>query len=338
MRTRKLAAVSAVAAFGLVATVPATTHAQDRSAEVESLFAEGKKLVAEGKLDLACPKFLASYNLDARVGTLLNLADCYERNGQLASAWTRFLEVKPRAEQAKQQERADYAAQHAAALEARVARLTIVVPSRVDGLEIKRDGVLVEPSAYGVAVPVDRGTHVVTASAPRKRSWSANAIVAKDGERPTLTVSLVDEPTAPVAAPVAVPVAAPPTPVPPPAAPASSPPTADSSGGSNGRKILGLVIAGVGVVGVGVGAGFGIAALGKNSDASPYCGQNGAGVNDCFGPGVGYRADAVSSGNLSTIFFAAGAALVTGGLVLWLTAPSRSSNSNAHLQRGAVVF
>jgi hypothetical protein len=337
MRTRKLAVVSALAAFGVVAIVPATTRAQDSNskAAVESLFAEGKKLVAEGRLDLACPKFLASYNLDARVGTLLNLADCYERNGQLASALTRFLEVKPRAEQAKQQERADYAAQHAAALDARVARLTIEVPSPVDGLEIKRDGVLVDPSAYGVAVPVDKGAHVVTASAPHKRSWSANAIVAMDGERPTVTVTLVDEQTAAVL----VPVATPPRPVPlRPVAPepASSPP-ADSGSGANGRKILGLVMAGVGVVGVGVGAGFGIAALGKNSDASPYCGQNGAGKNDCSGPGVGYRADAVSSGNLSTIFFAAGAALVTTGLVVWLTAPSRSSNA-AYWQRGAVVF
>lgn len=329
MRVRYL--VSAVAVIG-AASLPSTTHAQESSGSVEALFAEGKKLVSEGRLDLACPKFLASYKLDARIGTLLNLADCYERNGQLASAWARFLEVKPRAEQAKQQERADYAAQHAAALDARVARLTILVPSPVDGLEIKRDGVLVDPSAYGMAVPVDKGTHVVTASAPHKRSWSANAIVAMDGERPTLTVTLVDEQTAVVPVPVATPA----RPVPPVAQPASSPP-ADTSSGSNGRKILGLVLAGVGVVGVGVGAGFGISALGKNSDASPYCGQNGAGKNDCSGPGVGYRADAVSSGNLSTIFFAAGAALVTAGLVVWLTAPSRSSIAG-YVQRGAVVF
>jgi hypothetical protein len=330
MRVRYL--VSVVAVIGAT-SLPSTTHAQESSGSVEALFADGKKLVGEGRLDLACPKFLASYKLDARIGTLLNLADCYERNGQLASAWARFLEVKPRAEQAKQQERADYAAQHAAALDARVARLTIVVPSPVDGLEVKRDGVLVDPSSYGVAVPVDKGAHVVTAAAPHKRSWSANAIVATDGERPTLTVSLVDEQTAAVF----VHVAPPPPPVLPVAEPASSAPPADTASGSNGRRIVGLVMAGVGVVGVGVGAGFGIAALGKNSDASPYCGQNGAGKNDCSGPGVGYRADAVSSGNLSTIFFAAGAALVTAGLVVWLTAPSRSSSA-AYLQRSAVVF
>jgi thioredoxin-like negative regulator of GroEL len=80
------------ATVGAATTVCRTGHAQDNSAAVEGLFAEGKKLAAEGKLAEACPKFLASYNLENRSGALLNLADCYEKTGQLATAWARFLD------------------------------------------------------------------------------------------------------------------------------------------------------------------------------------------------------------------------------------------------------
>src|SRR5436309_1887312 len=76
--------------------------AQDNSALVESLFEEGKKLAAAGNYTDACPKFLASYNLEHRTGTALNLADCYEKSGQLASAWARFVEVATVAERAGQ--------------------------------------------------------------------------------------------------------------------------------------------------------------------------------------------------------------------------------------------
>src|ERR1700688_204100 len=83
--------------------------AQDNSATVEALFNEGRRLATEGKLAEACPKFLSSYKLEHRTRTLLNLADCYEKNGQLASAWARFVEVATLAERAGQSDRADYA-------------------------------------------------------------------------------------------------------------------------------------------------------------------------------------------------------------------------------------
>ena len=58
-----------------VGAAPATAFAQgtDNSAAVEALFTEGKRLEGEGRFAQACPKFLASYNLEHRVGTLVNL-------------------------------------------------------------------------------------------------------------------------------------------------------------------------------------------------------------------------------------------------------------------------
>ena len=295
----------------------------DNSAAVEALFSEGKRLVAEGKLAEACPKFLASYNLDSqRVGTILNLADCYEKNNQLASAWARYVEARPLAQRSKQTERMDYAAERATALEPRLARLSVVAPRGVAGLVIRRDGVVLDPTAYGVAVPVDAGSHTISATAPGRRAWTNEVVIDKEAEKRTVEVpALVDE-SAP--APAASP-AQPATHDEPPTAPPS-----EERHGRSARGVVGLVLAGVGVVAVGVGVGFGIAALGKKSDSDAYCGRNGAGANECFGDGVSLRSDAVSNANVSTIFFAAGAALVTGGLVLWLTAPSsRGATSNA---------
>ena len=345
MRGRSLHFRSPVAGvLALVALLASASRAhaqappQDNSAAVEALFGEGKRLIGEGKIAEACPKFLASYTLDPqRIGTLLNLADCYERNNQLASAWARYVEARPLAQRAGQTERMEYAAQHAAALEARLARLTVVAPRAVAGLTIKRDGVLVDPAAYGVAIPVDAGSHSIVATAPGRRAWTSEVVIGKEGEKRTVEVpALVDErvAAAPAVAPAPAPAPAPPPAVTPPTAATapeepSDPAQADENHGTSARGVVGLVIGAVGVVGIGVGAGFGISALGKNSDADAYCGQAGTGANDCYGEGVTLRSDAVSSANLSTFFFAAGATLVVGGLLIWLTAPSSSSSKSS---------
>jgi hypothetical protein len=323
MLLRKLLPLSAVA---FLTTLAASSQAQDKDkAAVEALFAEGKKLVADGKIALACPKFLASYELEQRLGTLLNLADCYERNGQLASAFARYVEAKPRAERANQQERAEYAAQHAAALEPRLARLTVEVPARVGGLEVKRDGVLVADNTYGAALPVDVGKHQLLATAPGKQSWTGEVAIARDGELKIIQIpTLSDKPSeAPPAPPLAVD-----------ATTNDTPPEVPARGGTSARKLAGPVLAGVGVLSLAVGAGFGFSALGKNSDSAAHCGQNGAGANDCTGEGYDLRTSAVADGNISTVLFVAGTAAIIGGLVLWLTAPSAKPSATAQLRPG----
>jgi hypothetical protein len=320
--------LTAAVVAGITSLLPAIAHAQDNSAVIESLFAEGKSLAEKGELGLACPKFLASYALEKRIGTLLNLADCYERNGQLASALARYAEAAPLTERARQKERLAFAVEHATALEPRVARLTLVVVASAPGLEIKRDGVLVEPASYGVGVPVDVGSHVVTASAPGARTWTSQAVIRKDGERASLTI--------PALASASVPASSVDTVTPPRAEDTTSETPSSKSTGTSTRKVVGVLLSSMGVVSLGIGTGFGLAALGKDSDSSPYCGQNGAGKNDCVGDGIGYRSDAVSSGNVSTVFFAAGTALVVSGVVLWLTAPSSRPAVAARLRSGVV--
>ena len=77
----------------------------------------------------ACPKLAESQRLDPGIGTQFHLADCYENQGKLASAWATFLEVASLAAASNQPDREKAAKARAARLEPRLPRLTIVVPA-----------------------------------------------------------------------------------------------------------------------------------------------------------------------------------------------------------------
>jgi hypothetical protein len=277
-----------------------TARAQDNSAAVEALFAEGKKLVAEGKLADACPKFLASYNLENRSGTLLNLADCYEKTGKLATAWARFLEAKALATRAAQADRAELASQRAAALEPRLSKLTINVATPPAGLVVSRDGVVLAAAVYGVAVPVDGGKHTLTASAPGKTSWTQEVDVGETGDQKSFDVPHLPDAAGPAGATLD-----------------------EEKHGVSTRTIAGIVVAGVGVVSVGLGSYFGFAAIGKKNDSNSNgnCGFDGQ-PNDCTAQGVSLRSTAVTDATISTVLIIGGAAAAAGGVVLWLTDPA----------------
>src|SRR5207245_4895145 len=99
---------------------------------------KGKKLRAEGKVAEACPKFAESNRLDAGIGTMLYLADCYEKSGQTASAWAQFREVASLA--ARQGDpREKIARERVARLEPKLSKLSVSVSAAdVTGREVKR--------------------------------------------------------------------------------------------------------------------------------------------------------------------------------------------------------
>src|SRR5262245_14114390 len=109
---RPLAAVAFVA---LVGSITGLARADDvDSVSALALFRGGKILADNGNYPAACPKFEASYRLVKKLGTLLNLADCYERTGRTASAWVLFAEGKAIAEKTAQADRVAFAAEHEA--------------------------------------------------------------------------------------------------------------------------------------------------------------------------------------------------------------------------------
>lgn len=314
----------AVACLALgIFTAERSSRAQDNSAVVESLFHEGKKLAAAGNFAEACPKFLASYNLEHRIGTLLNLADCYENNGQLASAWARFTELATLAQRAGQAERADYGKQHAAALQPKLSMLTIAVPHPAPSLEVKRDGLSVDAAAFGVPVAVDAGDHVIEASAPGKQPWKGSVRVARDAAKASIEVPELGD------VPAAERAAAPPDHI--------EPPKDEHRPTLSGRRIAAIAVGGAGVVSIGVGAVFGLMAIGKKNDSESSCNVGGV-SNACYPDGAPARHDAAVDGKISTVLFAAGGALVAGGVALWLWPSANQTSANVSIDlRGVHV-
>jgi hypothetical protein len=322
-----LAAAFAVVSIAGSRTASADPSAQD-SAAAQSLYDEARKLTSAGKWTDACPKLEESQRLDPTPVTQFYLADCYEHLGRTASAWTTFLELAAAAHRTggpKAAERERVAKEKAMALEPKLTKLQIDVPAaaRASGLVVKRDGQVVGEGQWGAPVAVDPGKHSVEASAPSKKPWSIAQEVQGAGQVTTVQVaSLEDVPMAAAPASAAA------------AGLSETPRLEEPARGSPPLKAVGLVVAAAGAVGLGVGTYFGLQALSKNSDANNgHCGSS-AGFGDantCDASGVSLRSDAVGAGNLSTVFFVAGGALLATGVTLWLLAPS------SHVQAAAAV-
>src|SRR5687767_9143297 len=74
---RQLACVAFAGVPVVASAAPASAQTHDAAAATQ-LFQEGRDLLKQGKHAAACAKLAESQRLDARVGTLLNLADCEE--------------------------------------------------------------------------------------------------------------------------------------------------------------------------------------------------------------------------------------------------------------------
>jgi hypothetical protein len=302
-------------------TSPALARAQalapprDKVA-AEALFEEGRRLVGEGKLEDACPKFAESERLDPSPSTLLNLANCWEKVGRRATAWATYKEAESAASAAKRQDYMAAAQRHAEALATTLARLTISVAQPKDGLEVKRDGVFVGSAEWGVAIPIDAGRHTIEASAPGYKSWTAPVQVANDGVQAAVVVPALE--ALPPAAATAGPT--------PRSEPASTSvpsteaveQTSPEPRPGSAQRTVALVIGGAGVVGLGVSGVLALLANAKNHDSNTGCDAD----NVCrSATAFGQRSDARSLGDAATVAFGVGAAALVGGAVVWLTSP-----------------
>jgi hypothetical protein len=170
--------------------------------EAEALFRDGRRLMAEGKVPEACAAFAQSYAAEASSGTLLNLALCHEKQGKTATAFAEYAATARLAETQGRQDRVLIAQQKIAAMEPRLARLTVAVPRAVPELAIRTDGGAIADTDWGRALPVDPGWHQITASAPGYRGWTL-VIEIREAQQRTVEVPAL-EPAVAVTAPQGV--------------------------------------------------------------------------------------------------------------------------------------
>lgn len=291
---------------------------EDRAA-ADALFTDARALMKRGHYAEACPKLVASQRLDPAIGTLLQLGYCYLNDGKTASAWASFNDAEAMARKANDRPRADDAARQAKALEPKLSKLTIEVPDRAAGLEVKRDGKPVDAALFGSAIPVDPGEHTVEATQPGKQPWSAKVTVASSAGTTLVKVPVL---TAPLAEP---------------GSPNNKGPGQVGSGKTwSGQRTAGLVVGGVGLAGVVIGAVFGVRTLGKVSDAKGHC-STATSPPRCDEVGLQLNQDAVVTGNVSTASLVIGGAAVVTGVVLFATAPSGEAKAGARWSIGPAV-
>lgn len=289
----------------LLATSSAVAQPSEAVQRADQLFQEGRKLLDAGNAAAACPKFEESQRLDPGLGTLLNLADCYERTGRLASALSAFRSSEEQARRLGEKRRETAAADRARALEGRVPRVTITLAAgeRPTGFEVRRNGAVVTALDYGRPIAVDPGATTIDASAPGHEPFHRELTVGASQSQQNVDVPML----APSAGTK-----------PPPGNGDVLPPSRDTRrvDPGAGRRRLAYIIGGVGVAALGAGVGLGVKAKGDYDDA---------GCTDGVCPdreSLQRADDARSLGNLGTVVGGVGVAALTAGVVLWLTAPS----------------
>src|SRR6188768_693023 len=210
-RTGRLALACACLLAALSGARPASGQVSaEEKATAEAVFEEGMRLIKVGNFAEACPKFELSQRIEPAVGTMLYLAECYEKTNRTASAWAMFREAASLAETSGQVDRMKTAQARAARLEPRLAWLTIDVAKEalVAGLQIRRNGVLVSADLSGTPTPVDPGEVTVDAAAPGHLPYSTKVKVAAKGRVSVAVPALQAAPEPPPAAAVAAAVPA----------------------------------------------------------------------------------------------------------------------------------
>ena len=183
-----------LAALAVVAPAPACFAASPSEKQAQEVFIAAMKLMGNKQYAEACSLLSRSLDLDPGMGTRFRLAECYEKLGRLASACDQYASVANAAALAGKPDREAYARKRSAALEPKVAKLTIVLPPALlalPGLEITRDGTPMDRSLWGTPVPIDPGDHVVTVKAPGKRPYEGK-VWAEPAAKLTIAIAALE--------------------------------------------------------------------------------------------------------------------------------------------------
>ena len=116
------------ATFLLLAQAPRAARAGSNDpAAAEALFRDGRAAAQKGDWESACPKLRESQRLTRR-GDVVNLADCEEHRGKVATAWQLYRQVVESLPE--NDERVPLAKKRATDLERRLPHLTVRIACR----------------------------------------------------------------------------------------------------------------------------------------------------------------------------------------------------------------
>lgn len=174
----------------LAAAQPAPSAA-DKTARADALFNQGLQQMEAGKFAEACQSFEQSQQIEGSASTVMNLANCREKNSQLATAAQLFTQAADELRSNSSPEAASLrktCLDRVAALQPRLSRLTLRVTAAEPSLEITRDDVVVPAAQWNQPLPLDGGRYTITAKAPGRSSWSEQIELAPEREQKTVEV------------------------------------------------------------------------------------------------------------------------------------------------------
>ena len=300
--------VSCCGALAITLTAWCTVAHADNSVAAEALFEQARTLMGEGKYAAACPKLVQSEQLDPGVGTLLNLGQCYQANGQVASAWSTYREAAAAARSAGQGEREADAREKSNALEPKLGKLAFTFASPEPTAEVFVDNAPIPSELWQSGVPIDAGAHRVRVQAPGKQP-ALGEVTTKDGELGSYAVPALVALPAPLVSP-------------------SSPPgvaTAQNAPRSSKRETAAWLLGGFGILSLGTAGFFGLYAESASSDSNADCSSK----NVCTSRGIQLRSQASSRATVSTIATGVGLGALAGAAVLLLTTPKAEAPPQA---------
>jgi hypothetical protein len=242
----------------LVAFALATAAAAEAGNPVaEQLFQDAVTLMEAGNYADAAAKLEKSQELEARSGTLLDLAYCHEKLGRTATAWVEYKDAASLARAESRPDNEEKATSLAEALEPSLSRLAIDVEQQAGTIAAEVDG---QPVVTGSPFPVDPGERVVKVRAEGKKEWSTTITIAPGGDTKTIVVPELE----PVAAPV-------PEPPPPPKAP---PPPHEEEHVDGSVPTWAWVTGAAGIVIIGIAIGFAVDQTAAGNAVESSCGDD----------------------------------------------------------------
>lgn len=264
-RARRFFPVLFVACAASLWALPAAAE----PSEAQRLFDEARALAEAGRWSEACPRLAESLSLEPNMTTQFRLADCYERTGKIASAWSNYVGAARAAAAAGEAGKERFANERAGKLEPRVDKLLIITPE-MPALSVERNGRPVPRESWNAPMPVDPGEHTVHAWAPGKESFDIVVKLKGLGETRRVEVPMLGPGIplrigeqrkativeAPPAAPMVVGDVAPPRPA--------------REGRESSWRAIGWALGGAGLAGVLVGGGL---FLGQVSQSPPCSGS-----------------------------------------------------------------
>lgn len=278
----------------LAATAWAAPGAAQSNVAAEVLFREGREAMRKGDVELACKRFAESHRLEPAAGTLLNLGDCHERLGRLASAWQAYTAAADLLDD----ERRAFAASKRDDLGRKVARVRL---RRAEGSP--RDcGFFLGETSLGtvddVPIPVDAGRHTFELRCTGRAPGQAGATFV-DGEERAVVIA-------------------------PGAAQESEAPTTAELGGEHhattpgvpGLVVASVVLGGLGLVAIGAGAATGALAIDRQSIVESSCEPGTSGTLQCSPDGVNAAQEGRTFATISTATFIGGAVALAASATL----------------------